>query len=57
MRCDLSADRPMRQDSSLEVDHLLDRTGVSAPNSGPDGTTRSFVVLVVASLVTCRHVA
>ena len=57
MRCDRSADRPMRQDSSLEVHHLLGRTGVSAPNSRPDGTTQSFVVLVVASLVTCRHVA
>ena len=56
-KCDPSADRPMRRDSSLEVDHLLVRTGVSAPNSGPDGTTQSFVVLVVASLVTCRHVA
>ena len=56
MRCDLSAGRPMRRDSSLEVDHLLARTGVSAPNSEPDVTTRSFVVSVVASLVTCRHV-
>ena len=53
----LSADRPMRQGSSLEVDHLLARTGVSAPSSEPDGTTQSFVVLVVVSLVTCRHVA
>ena len=56
MRCDLSADRPMHQDSSLEVDHLLTRTRVSAPNHEPDMTTRSFVVSVVASLVTCRHV-
>ena len=56
MICDLSADRPMRRDSSLEVDRLLTRTGVSAPNHEPDVTTRSFVVSVVASLVTCRHV-
>ena len=48
--------RPMRQDSSLEVDHLLARTGVSVPSHEPDVTTRSFVVSVVTSLVTCRHV-
>ena len=41
-RCALSADRPMRRDSSLEVDHLLARTGVSAPNHKPDVTTRCF---------------
>ena len=56
MKCDLSADRPMRHDSSLEVDHLLARTGVSVPSHGPDVTTRSFAASVVASLVTCRHV-
>ena len=55
MRCDLSAGRPMRRDSSLEVDHLLARTGVSAPNSEPDVITRSFDASVVASSVTCRH--
>ena len=56
MKCDPSADRPMRHDSSLEVDHLLTRTGVSVPSHGPDVTTRSFAASVVASLVTCRHV-
>ena len=54
-KCDPSADRPMRRDSSLEVDHLLVRTGVSAPSSDPDVTTRSFDASVVASSVTCRH--
>ena len=39
-----------------QVDHLLARTGVSAPNHKPDVTTRSFVVSAVASLITCRHV-
>ena len=43
-------------DSSLAVDHLLTRTGVSVPSHGPDVTTRSFAASVVASLVTCRHV-
>ena len=56
MKCDPSADRPMRHDSSLEVDHLLTRTGVSVPSHGRDVTTRSFAASVVASLVTCRHV-
>ena len=56
MRCDPSADRPMRHDSSLEVDHLLARTGASVPSHELVVTTRSFGASVVASLVTCSHV-
>ena len=56
MRCDPSADRLMRHDSSLEVDHLLARTGDSVPSHELVVTTRSFGASVVASLVTCSHV-
>ena len=55
-RCDLSTDRQMLRDSSLEVDHLSTRIGGFVPSHGLDATILNLSVSVVDSLDTCSHV-
>ena len=57
MRCALSSDRRMPHDNSLEVDHLLIRTGGFVLNHGLAAITPRSGVSVVDSLDTCNHVA
>ena len=56
-RCDLSADRQMPRDNSLEANHLSTRIGGFVPSHGLDAIILNLSVSVVDNLDTCNHVA